>query len=173
MAVYALVQHLKSEIPQHAITVNAFNPGLMPGTGLANDYPPLLKFMWNNVLTLLPIGKTPSESGEALALLVTSPDLAHKTGLYFNGKNEVSSSQVSCDKSKQEELWSNSLRYVGLSQSYTLVGHTAAEQKSGNELHRESEFMLSDLPRAMAAAQPQSSSSIQDDSDFVSSISRP
>ena len=32
------------------ITVNAFDPGLMPGTGLAREYPAVVRFAWHNIL---------------------------------------------------------------------------------------------------------------------------
>jgi len=37
----------------HGITVNAFDPGLMPGSGLARDYPPLQRFAWRFLLPAL------------------------------------------------------------------------------------------------------------------------
>ena len=50
---YELVRRL-----QHAglsngtsqLTVNGFDPGLVPGSGLARDYAPALRFVWNRVL---------------------------------------------------------------------------------------------------------------------------
>src|SRR2546421_5140220 len=38
---------------QAGITPNAFNPGLMPGSGLARDYSPIQRFAWSFVLPLL------------------------------------------------------------------------------------------------------------------------
>jgi hypothetical protein len=35
------------------VTVNAFDPGMMPGSGLARDYPPLQWFAWRYVLPAL------------------------------------------------------------------------------------------------------------------------
>ena len=35
------------------VTVNAFDPGMMPGSGLARDYPPLQRFAWRYVLPAL------------------------------------------------------------------------------------------------------------------------
>ena len=32
------------------MTVNAFDPGLMPGSGLARDYPPLQRLAWRYLL---------------------------------------------------------------------------------------------------------------------------
>jgi NAD(P)-dependent dehydrogenase (short-subunit alcohol dehydrogenase family) len=47
---YELARRLQKEglsTIDKPITVNAFNPGLMPGTGLARDYPPLLRLGWD------------------------------------------------------------------------------------------------------------------------------
>ena len=35
------------------VTVNAFDPGLMPGSGLARDYPPLQRLAWRYLLPAL------------------------------------------------------------------------------------------------------------------------
>ncbi len=42
-----------SSTPEKSITANAFNPGLMPGTGLARDYSPLQRFAWNYLLPVI------------------------------------------------------------------------------------------------------------------------
>jgi len=38
---------------QLGVTVNAVDPGMMPGSGLARDYPPLRRFAWRYVLPAL------------------------------------------------------------------------------------------------------------------------
>src|SRR5207245_4618222 len=43
------------------LTVNGFDPGLVPGSGLARDYPPVLRFVWDRILPgvarrLTPVG---------------------------------------------------------------------------------------------------------------------
>ena len=42
----------KSDPNSAAVTVNVFNPGLMPGSGLASDYNAIAKFVWNNICLL-------------------------------------------------------------------------------------------------------------------------
>ena len=99
---------------QHQWTVTALDPGLMPGTGLGRDYSPVLRFMWNNVLPrILPVLRfllyanihTPEESGMALARLAVGSDVEGKSGAYFEGLKEIRSSDVTYDKSKQEDIW--------------------------------------------------------------------
>jgi NAD(P)-dependent dehydrogenase (short-subunit alcohol dehydrogenase family) len=83
-AAYALASHLEGR----GITVNAFDPGLMPGTGLARDAGPLLRALFATVargLVVLPGVNTPARSGAVLAGLVTNPDLGTTTGTYFAG----------------------------------------------------------------------------------------
>ena len=38
---------------ERGVTVNAFDPGLMPGTGLARDYPAVARFAWHAILPRL------------------------------------------------------------------------------------------------------------------------
>ncbi|MBV9845476.1 MAG: SDR family NAD(P)-dependent oxidoreductase, partial [Kutzneria sp.] len=66
------------------LCVNAFDPGLMPGTGLARDYGGAAAFAWRHVLPVLTAVPflnihTPRRSGAALARLVTDPGLAGVT----------------------------------------------------------------------------------------------
>ena len=104
-------------------TVNAFDPGLMPGTGLAREYPAPMRFVWNTVLPkivpllrrlLMPNIHTTAESGAALARLVLDPALAHTNGRYFEGLKEIRSSADSYDKRRAEELWQASAVLTGI-----------------------------------------------------------
>ena len=52
------------------VTVNAFDPGLMPGSGLARDYPPLQRLAWRYLLPalrVLPGVRSTRTSGRYLA----------------------------------------------------------------------------------------------------------
>lgn len=105
------------------ITVNAFNPGLMPGTGLARDYHPIQRFAWNYVLPVIrPISKSfmrmnsVHESGQALARLILDPSLEGVSGKYYSGLKEESSSKESNDLKKAFELWESSVSMVKLAQ---------------------------------------------------------
>jgi hypothetical protein len=101
-------------VPPDAATFNAFDPGQMPGTGLARDLRGFRAFAWHRVmpaLTLVPgINRhTPTRSGGALARLVLDPRLAGTTGKYFNGTREVRSSAESYDTRKAADLWETSI----------------------------------------------------------------
>lgn len=104
-----------------AVTVNAFDPGMMPGTGLARDYPPPLRFMWNRVLPhLIPLLRrlmgnvnTPQASGAALADLIASPRWSQVSGKYFEGEQAIRSSAESYEVGPAKALWEASRQMVG------------------------------------------------------------
>ena len=98
------------------VTANAFDPGLMPGTGLGRDYTPFQRFVWNRVMPgltpIVPNVNTPAQSGRALARLAVDPDLEGVTGAYFMGARPVASSIDSYDRRKARDLWETSARLV-------------------------------------------------------------
>jgi NAD(P)-dependent dehydrogenase (short-subunit alcohol dehydrogenase family) len=126
---YELARRLQKEglsTDEKPITVNAFNPGLMPGTGLARAYPPLLRLGWYVLLPLvLPLARwfvpmnTVQASGRALARLVMDPALEAVSGQYFSGMEAVRSSQASYERPPAQELWEGSVKLVKLAQSET------------------------------------------------------
>lgn len=110
---YTLQKRLNEKVPGREITVNAFDPGLMPGSGLACEYPPVLRFAWYKIMpkmtpllkaVLTPNIHKPSESGESLARLAASDEMAGVTGKYFEGRKEIKSSVDSYDEKKQDDL---------------------------------------------------------------------
>jgi NAD(P)-dependent dehydrogenase (short-subunit alcohol dehydrogenase family) len=117
LTAYELARRLKEE--GRDIRVNAFDPGLMPGTGLARDYSPVQRLAWRYVLpalTVLPFLniRTPRASGAALAALVTGPAHADVTGAYFRGRRPARSSEQSYDTAAARRLWEGSAELLGL-----------------------------------------------------------
>jgi len=103
------------------ITVNGWEPGLVPGSGLARDYPAALQFVWNWVLPgiaaavapFFPAVSTARRSGRDLARMVMDPALEKTTGKYFPSHTrwrEAPSSTESYDRARAEALWDASLR---------------------------------------------------------------
>jgi NAD(P)-dependent dehydrogenase (short-subunit alcohol dehydrogenase family) len=95
------------------VTVNAFNPGLMPGSGLARDYGLLQRFAWRFVLPalrVLPQVNSARTSGTRLAALAADDRYAGVSGKYFDGLKEARSSEDSYDTAKARELWETSER---------------------------------------------------------------
>jgi light-dependent protochlorophyllide reductase len=108
-----------------SITVNAFDPGLMPGTGLARDYGRLARFAWRFVLPALrpfvPNVNSAARSGRALANMVTDPRFERISGKYFQGSRDVPSSKDSYDPVIATELWESSASMVKLAPDETIL----------------------------------------------------
>ena len=106
---YALARRLPAEV-----TANAFDPGLMPRTSLMREAPAALRFIARHIpISLLrrlfsPNVHTAQESGDALALLVTDPELSGVTGRYFEGRRQIRSSEESYNDARAEDLWNRS-----------------------------------------------------------------
>ena len=97
-----------------SLTVNGFDPGLMPGSGLARDYPLPLRLIWNQILPrLLPLLRiaisenihTTDASGRAMADMVDGKDWAGVSGRYAEGRKIIASSEESYDETKARRLW--------------------------------------------------------------------
>jgi NAD(P)-dependent dehydrogenase (short-subunit alcohol dehydrogenase family) len=109
-----------SDARLQSIHVSAFDPGMMPGTGLARSYPALLRFVWNYVLpALTPFQRNvhrPVKSGRRLAALIA--DASETTaGKYYSDGREARSSALSYNKENAADLWDASADMVGLPRS--------------------------------------------------------
>jgi light-dependent protochlorophyllide reductase len=118
---YELARRLEKSglsTPDRPITANAFNPGLVAGTGLARDSSPRTRFIWHRILPLMrffiPGAHSAAESGAALARLVTDPLYGTVSGRYFDLLKEKRSSPESYDRQKAAELWQTSLSLADL-----------------------------------------------------------
>ena len=126
LCAYELSRRLRAagvSTSERPITVNAFDPGMMPGTGLARDYGALQRFGWRFILPALrlvaPNVNGTRRSGRALARLVTDPQLEGMTGRYFEGFRDIPSSQESHDERKAADLWTASAELVQLARDET------------------------------------------------------
>ncbi|EXJ94901.1 hypothetical protein A1O1_00019 [Capronia coronata CBS 617.96] len=120
MWTYALQRRL-ARLANKKWTVAAFDPGLMPGTGLARDAGVILRFVWNRVLpSLVPLLRLlaspnthlPEESGASLAWLALDEKERSTSGLYYEGRKPIKSSVDSYDEKNQEELWSWTVKFL-------------------------------------------------------------
>lgn len=95
------------------LEVVAFDPGLMPGSGLARDYAGWQQLAWNYVLPLLrffqPNVNTTEASGAALARLASEPV---QSGTYYEGRKVIRSSALSYDEAAAKALWDESQALV-------------------------------------------------------------
>ena len=116
LCTYEMDRRLKTagaSTPDRPITANAFDPGLMPGTGpdphLWSGGPIRVALVIAaSALILRPLSAnihTPNESGRALARLVVDPALESVSGRYFEGLKEIRSSVESYDEAKAVTLW--------------------------------------------------------------------
>jgi NAD(P)-dependent dehydrogenase (short-subunit alcohol dehydrogenase family) len=97
------------------LTVNAFDPGLMPGSGLARDYPPLQRLAWRYLLPallVLPGVHSTRTSGRNLAALANDPRFNGVSGEYLDGLRPIRSSADSYDRGKALDLWETSERLL-------------------------------------------------------------
>ncbi len=116
---YELTRRLEQQ-GRTGLTVNAYDPGLMPGSGLARQQSGLLQWVWNNVMPMLrlfPGVGSVQTSGELLAKLATDPAFINVTSqyFYFNRPGDMRtkpSSPDSYDLAKARDLWETSERLV-------------------------------------------------------------
>ncbi|WP_410875381.1 SDR family NAD(P)-dependent oxidoreductase [Nocardia sp. A7] len=107
--------HLARELAPRDIMVNAFDPGLMPGTGLARDASSFQQLAWKTIaraLVVLPGVRTPRGSGADLAWLVATPEREGITGQYLVRRTPVRSSVASYDEPAQQALYRDSVELL-------------------------------------------------------------
>ena len=119
---------LQKRLANTKIRVNAFDPGLVPGTGLARNYPPVLKFISDYVFKALIVFvhnvNTAQNSGKRLANLAYSDKYKSAKGKYFEGEKEIKSSTDSYNKELQKNLWESSIELLGVTQNETSISLT-------------------------------------------------
>lgn len=107
------------------IDVNAFDPGEMPGTGFSRSFPAPMRLVAKYVnYAQVPFRSgvhTPSQSGRALAQLVTNPDLDAMTGRYVDATGQKRSSELSYDVDNRKDLWRTGVELSRLSPAETVV----------------------------------------------------
>lgn len=126
---YELDRRLRAEktvgADGQSVTVNAFDPGLMPGTGLARDYGAMSRFAWRFVLPVLrpfvPNVNSVTRSGRSLANMVAEPGFERVSGKYFQGARKVPSSKDSYDPAMAADLWESSASMVKLQPDETIL----------------------------------------------------
>ncbi|PSN62560.1 NAD(P)-binding protein [Corynespora cassiicola Philippines] len=112
----ALARHM-GWCPSHASkTVVALDPGLMPGTGMLRNASPVFAWLvvhvapylvWLLRLVMHPNVQTPRDSGESLAWLATSEEVAMMgcSGAYFEQRGVREVGAAARVEATQEELW--------------------------------------------------------------------
>ncbi|WP_236979669.1 SDR family NAD(P)-dependent oxidoreductase [Membranihabitans maritimus] len=107
------VYELQNRLQHTNIRVNAYDPGMTPGTGLAKTYSPVMRFLWKNIFPVLTLFKsnihTPAQAGRNLANLAYSGKYKDLKGIYFSDGKVVRTSIDSYNKDFQKDLWNGSL----------------------------------------------------------------
>jgi light-dependent protochlorophyllide reductase len=122
---YELQRRLEAAGFASRVTVNGWEPGLVPGSGLARDYPLPLRLIWDWLLPAVALGAsrfwpsihTASQSGGDLARMVQDPALDKVSGHYFPSHSrwrEARSSDESYDVERARALWQASARMTRL-----------------------------------------------------------
>jgi NAD(P)-dependent dehydrogenase (short-subunit alcohol dehydrogenase family) len=98
------------------VDVYAYNPGLVPGTGLARDAGPVTRAAFRAAVPVLertPVAMGPAAAGRLLADVMTGPRPG-ESGAYIDRGTVVPSSTESYDEAREEALWRDASRLVGL-----------------------------------------------------------
>ena len=106
LGVLYLVHALIRRIPA-GVDIYTFNPGLVPGTGLARDYGALGRWAWDTLMPLLrftPFAMSAEQAGALLADAAVGPRPG-ETGSYIDRGTVVPSSAESHDRRREEQLW--------------------------------------------------------------------
>lgn len=108
------------------VTVNAFNPALMAGTGLGREGKGMTRFMWYWFLPLLRpvmgrVARTVAQSAADLAYLITAAELENVTAIYFDGRQATAYAAEAGDPEKSAELWQASIALTKLKPNETIL----------------------------------------------------
>ena len=108
------------------VTVNAFNPALMAGTGLGREGKGMTRFMWYWFLPLLRpvmgrVARTVAQSASDLAHLITAAELENVTATYFDGREPTAYAAEAGDPEKSAELWQASIALTKLQPNETIL----------------------------------------------------
>ncbi|MDD7795396.1 SDR family NAD(P)-dependent oxidoreductase [Clostridium sp. 'White wine YQ'] len=121
---YELAERIKEQTNKN-ITVNAFNPGQMPGTGFSRTFPPFMRFLSKHILPALALFhsniKSADISGKDLASLIINTELKETTGKYFDGTRVIKSSELSYNKENRKDLWRTSIELTKLKKTETIL----------------------------------------------------
>lgn len=101
------------------VHVTCFDPGLMPGTGLARQYPAPVRALWSTVLKgmrVLPFASSPAVSGRACAALLCDEPPSVPSGSYVDYRLRVTAaSRRARDAGYQDAVMRQSRQLLGRS----------------------------------------------------------
>ncbi|GAB2959545.1 SDR family NAD(P)-dependent oxidoreductase [Saccharothrix stipae] len=126
LGVIYLVHALRRRLPE-GVDVYSYNPGLVPGTGLARDAGRVGRAVFGVVgtaLRVLPTVTGKVKAGRLLAEAMTGPRPGD-SGAYISRGEVIPSSPESYDERREEELWTVADDLCGLTSADTTPSRTA------------------------------------------------
>ena len=106
------------------LSIMAVDPGFVPGTGLARNYPGVASWLFRHVIPLFARGEgtsRPKISGRLMADLVLDDSHAHARGEYWSVRSlalkQVDPSVIARDPVACAKLWDDSAAMVGLTET--------------------------------------------------------
>lgn len=106
---YELNRRLREK--QSGITVNLYDPGLMPGTDLAREGSAMEQWAWRNIIPVLRLFDgvfSVKTSAGNFARLLVDPSFQRVTGQYYEGPRQKKSSEDSYNQLSWKDLWQGS-----------------------------------------------------------------
>lgn len=97
-----------------SVLVNALNPGVMPGTGLARTWPKAIQLVGRLLLPLIEKDVQTTEGSAERLAAVTLGTEALPGGRYFSNGAPIASSEDSYNETFQRELWISSARLTSM-----------------------------------------------------------
>lgn len=115
LACIALAYEIDARWRDRGVRAVCFDPGLMPETGLAREYPPAVRSAYaalTPLLVRLPGARRVRESGEDLAWLATAPEAEPLMGRYVSERRARASSAAGNREGLGAEIWQACLEVV-------------------------------------------------------------
>jgi protochlorophyllide reductase len=140
MTMVELSRRIETLRPGARIAVHALDPGLMPATGLARDYPPLARRLYGRLAPLLaalvPGATTTERSGAQLARMALDPSFAApptgpRNGRYVELTRDGEPSPQARDPRLGAALWRDSEALVELGRTEHRRSPAAEQQQTG------------------------------------------
>lgn len=104
---------LARQIDDERIGVFAIDPGLMPDTNLAREFPAAVRAIFRSVISFFgrftPDIRPSTQSAQDMKRLLMDEALTGRTALYFDGAHERPSAPDSYDLDKARDLWETSV----------------------------------------------------------------
>ncbi|ADG75735.1 short-chain dehydrogenase/reductase SDR [Cellulomonas flavigena DSM 20109] len=118
LACIALARELDAR--EGGVRAVAYDPGLMPETGLARDYPPVVRRVYaalTPLLVRLPGARRVRDSAEDLAWLATDPAAEPLMGGYVSGRRSHAPSPTALRADVGADVWSTCTAAMGSSRA--------------------------------------------------------